>query len=77
MNIWLKFNRARKIAEHLQKKYFNKHCGKTNDPLEFRILEDMWSHPLYTNDMSLNIVWDQYDKLLWLQVGLKEGHVPR
>lgn len=77
MNIWLKFSRARIIAHYLQKKYFDKHYGSPNNPLEFKILEDLWSHPLYTQDMSLNIIWDDRDRLLWLQVGLKEGLVPR
>jgi len=76
-NIWLKLNKARKIAEFLQKKYFDMHYGRVEDPLEFKILEDLWSHPLHTGDMSLNIVWDERDRLVWLQVGTKEGLVPR
>lgn len=76
-NIWLKFKRARKIAEFLQKKYFDMPYGDPENSLEFKILEDMWNHPLYEKDMSLNIFWDDRDRLLWLQVGPIEGLVPR
>lgn len=77
MNIWLKFNKARKIASFLQKKYFDKPYGDVDDLLELKILEDLWNHPLYMNEMYLNIVWDGCDRLLWVQIGLKEGMVPR
>jgi hypothetical protein len=81
MNVWLKFNRARKIAKELQHKYFNlDYYCQDEELLEFKILEDLWSHPLYTDDMLLNIIWDDYDRLLWLQVGLNgidSGLVPR
>jgi hypothetical protein len=77
MNIWLKFNKARKIASFLQKKYFDEPYGDVDDLLEFKILEDLWNHPLYIDEMYLNIVWDSCDRLLWVQVGLKDGLVPR
>ena len=78
MNTWLKLNRARRIANFLQIKYFDKPYGDIDNPLEFKILEDLWFHPLHTSDMRLNIIWDDRDRLLWLQVGLKDGGlVPR
>jgi len=77
MNAWLKLSRARNIAEFLQKKYFDKPYGDVSDLLELKIIEDLWNHPLYTEDMSLNIVWDDSERLLWLQVGTKNGLVPR
>jgi hypothetical protein len=76
-NFWLKLNKSRKIAYYLQAKYFDKPYGKVTDPLEFKILEDLWNHPLYASDMILNIIWSDDDRLLWLQVGLKQNLVPR
>ncbi len=76
-NAWLELGRARIIAEFLQKKYFDKPYGDVSDLLELKILEDLWGHPFYTEDMWLNIIWDDRERLLWLQVGTKDGLVPR
>lgn len=76
-NTWLRFSQARKLASFLQKKYFDMPCGDINNLLEMEILEDMWAHPLYLNDMRLNLFWDKRDHLLWLQIGYQEGLVPR
>jgi hypothetical protein len=76
MNIWLKFNRARIIANFLQQKYFDMHYGDVNNSLELQILDELWNHPLYTSDMYLKILWNEdTDRLLWLQVGIIEGSV--
>lgn len=76
-NVWLKFGKARSIAEALQRKYFDQPYGDVDDLLELRILDDLWKHPFYTDDMSLNIIWDERERMLWLQIGFKEGYVPR
>lgn len=76
-NFWLELNKARKIANFLQVKYFDKPYRKKGYLLEYNILDDLQDHPFYTQDMFLNLVWGENKRLLWLQVGTSGGLVPR
>ena len=72
MNPWLQFAAARKIAAELQIKY----CGQPMS-VEDDMIQDLWEHDLYTEDMWLNVHWDDFDLVCWVQIGTQHDLVPR
>ena len=77
MNPWLELSNARKVAAELQQTY----CGASID-IEDEILQEMWDHPLCPkrlNEFSwvLNIIWDDFDCVIWLQIITQYGAVPK
>lgn len=72
MNIWLKAASARKIADELQRKYH----GQPME-VEDEIIESLWNHPLYADDMWLELHADDFGDVCWLQIGTGELLVPR
>jgi hypothetical protein len=78
MNHWLNIQAARRIAEEIQIKY----CGQPefNDegiPIEDEMIQHLWDHPDYTDDMWLNTHWDDFGNVSWVQVGVIQDIVPR
>lgn len=41
------------------------------------MIQDLWDHPLYTEDMWLNVHWDDFDCVCWVQIGTDLDLVPR
>lgn len=78
MNYWLKLVTARAIAAEIQLAY----CGKpqfdeNGKPTEDDMTQYLWDHPDYTDDMWLEVHWDDFDCVTWVQVGTSEDIVPR
>jgi hypothetical protein len=78
MNHWLKLLTARKIAEEIQVKY----CGRPQIDASGMFTEDgmtqhLWDHPNYTDDMWLEVHWDDFDCVCWVQIGTDQDLVPR
>jgi len=63
-NTWLNIGKAKKIVRYLKKKYIKKAVH------EDLILQAMFDHPLYTDDMWLNVIWDDYDRVMDIEVGV-------
>jgi len=78
MNHWLKLVKARSIAAEIQVQY----CGhpmfyEDGKPSEDAMLQYLWDHPDYTDDMWLEVHWDDFDQMTWVQVGTSQDLVPR
>lgn len=72
MNYWLNLSVARRIAAQLQIKY----CGQPA-AIEDAMLDDLWDHPEYTEEMWLNVHLDDFDCICWVQIGTENDLVPR
>jgi len=78
MNHWLKLLTARKIAEEIQFKYCgNPQFDAKGAPIEDDMIQYLWDHPDYTDDMWLEVHWDDFDNVCWVQVGTDQDLVPR
>jgi len=77
MNFWLKLSVARRIAAELQINYCGIHYGDDDDLIENEMMEYLWSHPEFDEDMWLNIHWDDFDCVCWVQIGVDLELVPR
>lgn len=78
MNHWLKLQTARKIAAEIQIEY----CGEPQSDTDGALIEDemilhLWHHPDYTDDMWLEVHWDDFGCVSWVQVGTDQDLVPR
>lgn len=63
-NTWLNIAKAKKIVRYLKRKYMKRAVH------EDLVLQSMWDHPLYTDDMWLNVIWDDYDRVIDIEVGV-------
>jgi hypothetical protein len=77
MNLWLKLAVARRIAAELQIKYCGVPYGDDSEPIEDEMIEHLWSHPEFDEDMWLNVHWDDFECVCWVQVGVGLELVPR
>lgn len=88
MNIWHQLSIARRIAAEIQIKYCGRHyCGHGEiaidhiDHIERHIEDEMidylWNHPESDEDMWLNVHWDDFDCVCWVQIGVGNQLVPR
>jgi hypothetical protein len=80
MNLWLKLAVARKIASEIQIKYCGVPYGDDSYGTSFvedEMTEYLWNHPEYDADMWLNVHWDDFDCVSWVQVGVGLELVPR
>lgn len=78
MNHWLKIKAARDIAAEIQVGF----CGQpqfdgNGRPTEDDMIQYLWDHDEYTDDMWLNVHWDDFDCVSWVQVGTEGDLVPR
>ena len=72
MNPWLELSDARKVAADLQVKWFGEPYEKEDD-----MIQELWDHPLYRDDWALNVIWDDFDCMVWLQISTSYGYVPK
>lgn len=78
MNHWLKLLKARKIAGEIQVKF----CGQPEFnaqgiPIEDSMIQYLWDHADYTDDMWLEPHWDDFGNVSWVQIGTDQDLVPR
>jgi len=66
-NLWLKLHKARQLSLYLNSMF------RGEMALEDMILEEMWKHPWYEEDMWLNVDWcgeyDEYVNCIEIGVG--------
>jgi hypothetical protein len=63
-NTWLNIGKAKKIVRYLKRKYMKRAVH------EDLIIQAMWDHPLYMEDMWLNVHWDDDDRVYDIEVGV-------
>ena len=66
-NVWLSLKRARMIAQDLM----NKFGGLAVH--EDHIIEALWNHPLYEDQMWLDVDWSNFDEVVGIHVGVEGG----
>lgn len=66
-NVWLSLKRARIIAHDLEEQFL----GSVSH--EDLILEAMWTHPLYEDQMWLDVDWNDEDEVVEIHVGIEVG----
>jgi hypothetical protein len=81
-NHWMKLAAARKIADELQRKYCGHSLLKDEDSniltwTEDEMFEYFCSHQDWDEEMWLNVHWDDFECVSWVQVGVHEDLVPR
>lgn len=62
-NFWLGVKKARTIAQFLNQKYRGRVVH------EDEILDDMWGHHLYLDEMWLNVHWRNDDSVDEIEIG--------
>lgn len=67
VNVWLSLKRARMIAQDL----YNEFEGLPVH--EDHIIEALWNHPLYEDQMWLDVDWGDNDEVIDIHVGIDGG----
>lgn len=73
MNFWLQLAVARNIAKELQVKYCGQHYGPDDNLIIDEMLQYLWDHKSYNDDMFLIIHWDDFDCVSWVQISVENG----
>lgn len=71
-NVWLSLKRARMIAKDLLKKF----KGRVVHDYDYdHIVEAMWNHPLYEDQMWLDVDCNDHDQVVDIHVGIAGGFI--
>ncbi len=65
--MWLSLKRARLIVEDLEDEFLGLIVH------EDHIIQALWDHPLYEDQMWLDVDWDDVDRVIGIHVGVSGG----
>lgn len=63
-NTWLNIGRARRVLYYLKLNYLSKIVD------EQIIFQSFWEHPLFADDMWLNLIWGDDGSLVDIEIGV-------